>query len=197
VAGAVTGVCGDGIVNGTETCDDGNTLSCGTCNSLCNVTQALAAATGSIVTGGRTTLTDGEVFVLDDGVNPPTTFEFDNTGAVGAGRVLVDISNAVGGTANNEATTIAAAITSVSATLKITATVVMGTGQITLTNTTQGSVGNQPIFENVAAGSFVVTGMSGGGGKDCPLMTGCTSNNDCASGSCQFVSGMSGPKSCQ
>jgi hypothetical protein len=48
-----------------------------------------APARGSIISISGALLVDGETFTLNDGVNPPTVFEFDNNGSVIPGNISV------------------------------------------------------------------------------------------------------------
>jgi cysteine-rich repeat protein len=69
-------LCGDGIVNGPEACDDGNTSVCGSCSTNCMTVQS-GKAMGRINVVKGSDLVDAETFTLNDGFNPPVTFEFD------------------------------------------------------------------------------------------------------------------------
>ncbi|HUV38778.1 MAG TPA: hypothetical protein VMY39_04150, partial [Planctomycetota bacterium] len=123
-------------------------------------TSAGVQATGSITHVAQASMVDGETFTLDDGVNPPTTFEYDQTGTnvPAPGNIEIDISGDT--TAITvEATTIAA-INSVAATLLITASGA-GTGVTNLTNVNPGAF-NTAILETVADAGFIVAGMTGG-----------------------------------
>jgi hypothetical protein len=131
-------------------------------------TSALYAgspSTGSIGTVVPGSYTDGQTFTLDDGVNPPTTFEFDTVpdGPQGAGNVAVDISAAV--TDDDVKNAIISAISG-AASLDITATD-GGAATVTLTNDVNGTLGDNAIVLGFVApavgnppGTF--TGMSGG-----------------------------------
>jgi hypothetical protein len=141
----------------------------------------------------QASLNDGELFSLDDGVNPPVTFEFDleAVAKVGPGRVRVDLSAAV--TAGDVATEIVSSVNGVGATLAITATS-GAAGTLTLSNDAVGSFGNTAIFRSIASAGFLVSGMTGGGGKDCGLNVGCKVDDDCAGGlTCKG----SGAKTCK
>ncbi|MBK07387.1 MAG: hypothetical protein CL920_32735 [Deltaproteobacteria bacterium] len=74
---------------------------------------------------------DGETFVLDDGTNPPTTFEFDKDASVEPGHVAIDIASA-----GNMQEVRAAMITAINnvGTLAITASNPGFGKRITLTN---------------------------------------------------------------
>lgn len=122
---------------------------------------ASAAATGSITTVSGANLNDGETFTLNDGINPPTVFEFDSGGGVTGGNVAVPFT---GGDADTVvAAAILSAINGVGATLFITAS--SGGGAVTaLTHDRGGTVGNRAILDTVANAGFTTTGMTGGAG---------------------------------
>jgi hypothetical protein len=126
-------------------------------------------ASGQITAVGGPALVDGETFTLNDGVHPPTVFEF-NTGVAGPGHVLVSYTAIDADTV--VAVSIQTAINGVGASLAITAGVPAG-AVVPLVNDATGVVGNQPITETVADPGFVVIGMTGGNGQvDIPLPTG-------------------------
>lgn len=187
--------CGDGMINGPsgrEACDDGNALACGTCNIDCTRSQQ-GPATGSI-TAVRN-LNDRETFTLNDGVNPPVIFEFDNNGSVGQGHIAVSYGGNL--FARDVALNIESAIRSAhsAGTLRITANADPDPliPVVHLINDRPGSVGNQAITETVGNVNFSVTGMSGGGGYDCTAGAGCSVDEDCETGlTCQGT----GPKTC-
>jgi hypothetical protein len=121
------------------------------------------AATGSIQAVVPGSLLDNETFVLDDGVNPAITFEFQVTGGfvpTGGAVEVVDVTAAV--TADDVALAIANAINGSTGTLDITAADPTGGSLVSLTNDTPGSAGNVAITETVTDAGFVVTGMAGG-----------------------------------
>lgn len=122
---------------------------------------ATVAATGTITAIGGGSLNDAETFTLNDGVNPPTIFEFDSGGGVTSPHVAVAFT--AGDSAATVKAAIIAAINGVGAGLAITAS--PGSGNvINLVNDALGPAGNQAITETVANAGFIVTGMSGGGG---------------------------------
>ncbi|MGE0791002.1 MAG: DUF4215 domain-containing protein [Sandaracinaceae bacterium] len=179
-----TPTCGDGMVVGSEACDDRNTSACGLCNATCTAVVAPVAASGSITTIGEGTgaLVDGNTFVLNDGVNPATTFEFDsNSSLMVAGRVPVTIMS--GGDANSVRDAILVAVNMTAPTLDITATS-GGTAMVLLNNDAAGGFGNNAISETVPGAGFIVSGMSGGLTRDCPATTGCNAAGVCRSGTC-------------
>lgn len=199
VPGLTGNVCGDGVRDtSNETCDDGNTSTCGTCGgptptTRCSVTQALQAATGSIVCVNRASTTDGTTFTLNDGVHPAVVFEFDSDAMFNPANTQVNL------TGQNTATEVADAVRTAinglpSTTLAITAG--GATATVTLTNDAQGAFGNQTITTTLMTMGYSVSGMSGGRGRDCPATTGCASTNDCAPGlTCQPAGG--GGLTCQ
>jgi hypothetical protein len=103
---------------------------------------------------------DSETVVLNDGVNPAVTFEFDTNGSVVESATLrqVDISAAA-----DEDDVKAALISAINnaPTLDISASD-GGAGIVSLINDTPGAAGNVAITETVASANFAVTGMSGG-----------------------------------
>lgn len=174
-------VCGNGVTESGETCDDFNDNNCGSCNLGCGTIQTPTAATGSITTVIAANINDTETFTIDDGINAAVVFEFDKTAA--ATDVPVDISGAT--TADDVKTAIITAITNsnTAGDLAVTASD-GGAGIVTLTHDRNTSLGNQAVVEGVADAGFAVSGLSGGVAGDCPATTGCNVPDDCASGSC-------------
>ena len=122
-------------------------------------------AQGSIRAVPAASLLDGELFILDDGVNVPTTFEFDTVpDGVGVGNVVVDVSAAT--TAIDVATAMTAAINGVGGTLDLTASNGGGTNLIvSIANDTPGTQGNVFTWsDTVADTEFQITQPSGGSG---------------------------------
>lgn len=129
-----------------------------------------STATGTIVVGmsGMDFGIEADpTFTLGDGI-VTTTFKFENGAGMmngeltGSGQVIVDTGGGGGGFISGMTNRVAEAINSVNALVEIYA-VSDGVDTVTLTNIrTSGVDGNVPITENIA-GSFVVTGMSGGG----------------------------------
>ncbi len=126
---------------------------------LTPVTLPALVATGSITTVVGSALVDTETFVLDDGANAPTTFEFDSGGGITPGNVAVAFTAL--DTADQVRDAIIAAINGVVAGLAITASP-GGAGLVSLVNDAVGVAGNVAITDTVAAAGFVVSGMSGG-----------------------------------
>ncbi len=114
------------------------------------------AAFGLITAVDPASYTDGQAFTLDDGVNTPVRFEFDDNAIVKAGSVIIDLTAAAD--ADALAVLIRAAVNG-AASLDIT-----GTGAdpvVDLTNDTAGSQGNTPVvLEGSPPGTF--TAMGGG-----------------------------------
>lgn len=126
-------------------------------------------AIGSITCVDPSLISDGETFILDDGVNPPTTFEFNKTGGVAGGNVAVDITTAAD--ADDVRDAIISAV-GVAPSLAISATN-GGTATVFLQNDTLGTAGNNPIISGVADPGFIVVGMSGGansGSQPTPIL---------------------------
>jgi len=116
------------------------------------------AATGTITAIAASSLLDGETFTLDDGINPPTVFEFDTGSSVGAGHVAIAIASQ---TATQVRDLMRAAINGVGSGLRITATDLGSTG-LTLTNDVPGDQGNTTISDTVVDAGFTHTNMAGG-----------------------------------
>jgi cysteine-rich repeat protein len=189
--------CGNGIsgetrLDGTlEACDDDRSFNCGTCSRTTCARVGLSAASGKIDASLATTIADGNWFTLDDGTNPPVTFEFDVDGACTPSttnpvRKCVVFS----GTLDPEDVTsvIRTAINNVgTSAFNITAARSTPASLIELSNGVKGVVGNVLIDTSgnsvVAApksGSIVVDGMSGGAG--CAVQSPCNEDSDCLSG---------------
>lgn len=185
---ALTGpFCGDGVVNGTETCDDRNAFSCGTCNASCTNNQPPLEASGSIRVIGPADMADGQTVTINDGINPPVVFVIKKTPGFDAGtRVPVDmvsVANSI--QTNDSAFAFIAAINGLDAgSFLIAATYNSNNPRVRLRHDQLGSVGNQPMSETVANPTFNVFGMTGGGGFDCDAGVGCLQSADCRSGTC-------------
>jgi hypothetical protein len=126
---------------------------------------AAVKATGSIDcddTGSDVIPADGETFVLDDGINAAVTFEFDTNSSVTQTDTLRQVDISAAADDDDVKTAIISAVTG-APTLDITATS-GGTGIVTLTNDTYGTVGNVTITETVTDAKFAVSGMSSGAG---------------------------------
>jgi hypothetical protein len=126
--------------------------------SLTTTTTGVAA-TGSLTAVAGASLVDGETFTLNDGVNSPTTFEFDDNGSVTPGNVAVTFTGL--DLASFVATTISAAINGVGSGLAITAAVPVG-AVMSLSNDAIGVVGNTASSDTVVDSGFVLTNMTGG-----------------------------------
>jgi hypothetical protein len=116
-------------------------------------------ATGQINTVGGSSLADGETFMISDGANSPTVFEFDSNASVASGHVAVPFTAAT--SADGVKVAVINAVNGVGAGLSVTASN-GGSGLVALVNDNIGSAGNQPILENVANPGFTVSGMGGG-----------------------------------
>jgi hypothetical protein len=179
--------CGDGTQNGPELCDDPRSFTCGTCGKpgasaeACR-TVTRASAIGHVTVAVASLALVGIAFTIDDGMNPPATFEFVNGGPAHGTNVAIDIS-----AHPTDAAAIAADVTTaVNAYFErfqkaITATASQQT--VTFTNERAGAYGNQPITVTPATSTaLVVTAMAGGAG--CPPGAPCATDKDCRSGEC-------------
>ena len=119
-------------------------------------------ARGQILLGaGVNTLNDGETFTLDDGVNTPTVFEFDDDGSVVETATLRQVVFAGADTGFDVRSAMTIAINNAPA-LDITASDAVGAATLLVADVA-GLAANNPIAETVA-GLFIVSGMIGGGG---------------------------------
>jgi hypothetical protein len=124
--------------------------------------EVLGNAFGSITAITGALLVDGtDTFVLNDGVNPAVTFEFDDNSSVVQTATLRSVAFTAGDSASTVRDTIIAAING-APTLAITASIA-GPALVGLVNDAPGSVGNVAVTETVANAGFIVAGMSGGG----------------------------------
>ncbi|HMG52356.1 MAG TPA: hypothetical protein VK601_02715, partial [Kofleriaceae bacterium] len=185
-------VCGDRHVNlvALETCDDGNSLACGTCGLNCLGGPVTPGnATGSIKTAaavaGQGNIKDGDTITLDDGFHTATVFEFDvgGGGVVGPGNIKISLVGDGSENAAAVATKLRAAILAQS-TLDLGA-VISGGDTVQLTNTHSSAFGNKNIGHtgNIDA-SFTFVNLTGGAAGDCNVGTGCKANADCSSNNC-------------
>jgi cysteine-rich repeat protein len=178
--------CGDGIRNGYEACDDDNTDACGTCSANCLQNQ-LTPARGSIEVVSVSNIRDGtDTIILNDGVNPAVIFEFDLSRTSVPAPDIVPIPYSSGDSRAEMAASLAAAINAATAPLNLSATT---SGVIVnLTHDSPGAFGNRTISTTARtsgpSASLRLSGMSGGGGFDCPAGTGCSRSEDCASSVC-------------
>ena len=124
-----------------------------------------AKATGSITAIAKASLTDGEKFVLNDGVNPAVTFWIDKSGSFvppgGYNATNIDLNISADTSAATVAATIQTVINGVGGGLAITAGVPVG-AVVPLTNDAFSAAGNIAITDTVDTAGFSHTGMSGG-----------------------------------
>jgi hypothetical protein len=118
-----------------------------------------AAAAGTITTVAKASLVDGETFTVDDGVNPPVTFEFDSNGVWNPLNIRINIVPLV--TADDVKTAIIAAINGVGDTLLMSA-IDGGAATVTLSQDIGGAQGNTAQSDTVVAPGFIITNMTGG-----------------------------------
>lgn len=178
----VVSICGDGVTNGNEVCDDFNDLSCGSCRDNCTVAVTPEHPAGMIVVVAASNL-DGGTFSVSDGTHPYVTFEFDTNMTFTEGHYTISLSSA-DSASQVKATTISAINARDDSELEITA-IDVATTVVGLVNHSYFTIGNVPLLETVSDAGFLVSGMSGGQAGDCPAATGCNFDSDCASNSCQ------------
>ena len=123
-------------------------------------------ATGSIQAIAGEDLADADEFAIDDGVNDPVVFEFDDDDSVTESDTLRQLTFAGDETVAEIATLIAEAINAAPA-LDVTATVDPEDDTVVLLeHDTPGSFGNVAVTEDVTDAGFTVEGLSGGYGGD-------------------------------
>lgn len=171
--------CGDSVLStwAGETCDDGNTDACGTCNATCTAAPSSTEATGSLLITLDGDALLGDSWALGDGTHLPVIFEFSQFGEAAPGHVPILISSF------DLPEQVAAAIArtvNVQPSLDIRAT--SQGALVTLVNQATGAYGNQRILAPDSGSELQATGMSGGKGRDCPAGMGCSQNEDCAPG---------------
>lgn len=137
---------------------DGSTKMSNLAQATKSTGSPAVAATGSITVVDGTTMVDGETFTLNDGVNPPTTFEFDSGGGVAPGNVA--IAFALLDTPAQIAAATQAAINGVGGSLAITANAPAG-AVVPLVNDVAGVAGNVSITTSPAP-AFTASGLGGG-----------------------------------
>ncbi|MBI5761522.1 MAG: pre-peptidase C-terminal domain-containing protein, partial [Planctomycetales bacterium] len=134
-------------------------------NPYNNLATALTVASSRIVvpTTGGAGLADGQTFTVSDGVNSPTTFEFNSAGGVTAGNVAVPFTGA--DLSTTIATSIATVVNGVLFTLNSVAT---ATGdRVDMTNVTNLDVRGTPGLLTAVSLVRIV----GNGGTDRNLLT--------------------------
>lgn len=116
-------------------------------------------ATGSVTAVAGSSLSDGELLTISDGVNPATVFEFRASGSPSGNNVLISYT---GGDADTVvAAAIQTAINGVGSTLLVTAAAPVG-ALVNLTADNFGTAANQAITTTT---SMVVTGLSSGAAR--------------------------------
>jgi hypothetical protein len=127
-------------------------------------TQTHVKATGQISIDTYGSIANADTIVLNDGINPSVTIEFDITspGTTVAGRVRAYIGTA---SSNNDVRdTLIAAINAVGDGLYMSAAIGSGDGKVDLTHTAGGTVGNGDGTGSPPAG-INITGVTGGVSK--------------------------------
>jgi hypothetical protein len=118
-----------------------------------------AAAIGTITTVAKAGLVDTETFTVDDGINPPVTFEFDDNGVWNPLNVRINLVPLV--SADDVRDAIIAAINGVGATLLMSA-IDGGPATVDLTQDLGGAQGNTVQSDTVLNPGFIITNMTGG-----------------------------------
>ena len=134
-------------------------------NPYNNLATALSVAASRVVvpTGGGAAISDGQTFTISDGINTPTTFEFNSAGGVVAGNVAVPFT--VADSPTTIANSIATAINGVLFTLNSVAT---PTGDhVDMTSVTQLDVRGTPGLMTAVN----LVRIEGNGGADRNLQT--------------------------
>lgn len=142
-----------------------------------NTTGIGFPAIGTMTTIDPANLSDGETFILNDGVNPAVTFEFDKVGGVAGGNIAIDITAAVD--ADDVRDAIISAIGS--APLLAISASSGGSAKVFLQNDSLGTTGNQAILSGVSDPGFIISGMSGGlnsGSIPTPVIPGSGNQSD-------------------
>ena len=172
--------CGDGILQASEgeVCDDGNAGACGLCSEDCRQVQQLSVATGIIQVVPGNAVIDGETFTLYDGDVEKVFALHTDAGAPDSGRIRIFLD------ASDLANTVASRIAYVIGDAGLGITASNSGGEIYLMNQRPGGTGNWAIQYHPPGSGFVFSGMAGGAGRNCADRTGCTSNDDCKSRSC-------------
>ena len=126
-------------------------------------TQTYVQATGSINITDYTQIAEGDTVVLDDGINPPVTFEFDTDEATTTGNAIVDVQ----GASSNESfrTAFVNAVNDIEDRLLISAAAGSG-GIVNFTHETGGSIGNTVIDITDVTGGMSKGDFSGGSGAE-------------------------------
>ncbi len=118
-------------------------------------------ASGNIRVVSGAFLVDGETFILNDGVNPPVTYEFDSNASVLPTPVLRPVPFTATSTEEDVRDAIVAAIVGTPPTQTIVAAAV-GNQNVSFNNSTVGVLGNIAIISTVADTTFAITGMADG-----------------------------------
>lgn len=153
------------------------------------------AATGTLTTNAGGATNDGDTFVLDDGVNPAVTFEFDSNASVTESPTLRQVVFTGGDTADQIRDAIITAVTN-APTLDITAAN-GGAATVSLTNDRTGTLGNVTITQT-GTSLAGIAGMSSGADAIITLTetTGGTAGNqtitETVTNAAFVVTGMSG-----
>jgi hypothetical protein len=125
-------------------------------------------ATGTVTVLTSASMTDGETFVLNDGINPALEFEFDSNSSVAAwdgdpnNNIPIAFTSPGDADTDIRDATVAAINQVLDADFFITASAGSG-GVVNLTHDTGGAIGNITIT-TTGVPAFSVSGMSGGGG---------------------------------
>lgn len=129
-------------------------------------TQTHTKATGTITVTAYASIVNADYIILDDGINPVVNLEFDTDTGPGVcvqGNARVDISAAASN--DNARDALIAAINAIGDRLHISAAI-GGAGQVDLTHTAGGTLGNTTVDITNVTGGVTKANMTGGTGAE-------------------------------
>ncbi len=204
-----TDFCGDRTTDTTfgEVCDDGSPMqSCGQCTNACNHSTPAAKARAFLIASdnGGGNIGDGDVIVLNDGINT-VTFEFDkdSPATITSGNVRIDIDDAGTLSPATVRTRIDAAIDGVNGLLGLFGgfrieSLDLGPNGLLLINERLSSIGNTTITTDTGGDFFISSAFTGGAGGDCAVGIPCKDDADCRAEDGTGVGSCGGsPRVCQ
>ncbi|WP_428264374.1 hypothetical protein [Haliangium sp.] len=192
----VESLCGDGVIDPGEQCDDGNGFACGTCSFDCQTIQGSAAAFGVITIVDPTLITDGDTLVINDRVNEPIVFEFDEDGVldnllhvpVSLDRLIAGVGDGPEDTRKDDTTLCLDLLDSIvnrAEGLLVAAGLQTNCPEISIENLVPGTTHGAALsIRTQLDGGLSISDVSDGAGHDCIAGTSCQGSDDCASGIC-------------